>query len=126
MNPKMKKLLIGLASVLLAVALIVVAPVSRIVYGIYDANRTKTILQQLEEEANAPQGEQVNDFHKQAYLSTAQETEGDKTVEKIDLLVLTSDSGYELTYYERTVSGGSAHTSEYFHMTGAYTREAIC
>ena len=123
MNPKMKKFLIGLASVLLAVALIVVAPVSRIVYGIYDANRTKTILQQLEAEANAPQGEQVNDFHKQAYLSTAQETQGEKTVEKIDLLVLTSDSGYELTYYERTVSGGSAHTSEYFHMTGSYTRD---
>jgi len=123
MNPKMKKLLIGLASVLLAVALIAVAPVSRIVYGIYDANRTKTILQQLEEEANAPAGEQVNDFHKQAYLSTAQETQGDKTVEKIDLLVLTSDSGYELTYYERTVNGGSAHTSEYFHMTGTYTRD---
>ena len=36
MNPKMKKLLIGLASVLLAVALIVVAPVSRIVYEIYN------------------------------------------------------------------------------------------
>ena len=123
MNPKMKKLLIGLASVLLAVALIAVAPVSRIVYGIYDSNRTKTILKQLEEEANAPEGEQVNDFHKQAYLSTAQETQGDKTVEKIDLLVLTSDSGYELTYYERTVNGGSAHTSEYFHMTGAYTRD---
>ena len=66
MNPKMKKFLIGLASVLLAVALIAVAPVSRIVYGIYDANRTKTILQQLEEEANAPQGEQVNDSHKKA------------------------------------------------------------
>ena len=123
MNPKMKKSLIGFASILLAVALIAVAPVSRIVYGIYDANRTKTILKQLEAENAAHQGEQVNDFHKQAYLSTAQETEGDKTVEKIDLLVLTSDSGYELTYYERTVSGGSSHTSEYFHMTGAYTRD---
>ena len=54
MNPKMKKFLIGLASVLLAVALIAVAPVSRIVYGIYDANRTKTILKQLEAEATAP------------------------------------------------------------------------
>ena len=54
MNPKMKKILIGLASILLAVALIAVAPVSRIVYGIYDANRTKTILKQLEAEATAP------------------------------------------------------------------------
>ena len=123
MNPKMKKLLIGLASVLLAVALIVVAPVSRIVYGIYDANRTKTILQQLEAEANAPQGEQVNDFHKQAYLSTAQETEGDKTVEKIDLLVLTSESIYEIIHYERTVDGEKAYTSDYFRMRGNYTRE---
>lgn len=123
MNTKIKKLLIGFASLLLVVALIVIAPVSRIVYAIYDSNRTNAILQQLEAEANAPQGEQVNDFYKQAYLSTAQETDGGKTIDKIDLLVLTSDSGYELTYYERTENGGSAYTSEYFHMTGAYTRE---
>ena len=123
MNPKMKKFLIGLASVLLAVALIVVAPVSRIVYGIYDANRTKTILQQLEAEATAPQGEQVNDFHKQAFLSQSQETEGSKTVETIEMLVLTSESIYEIIYYERTVDGEKAYTSDYFRMRGNYTRE---
>ena len=123
MNTKMNKLLMGLASLLLVAALIVVAPISRIVYGIYDTNRTNEILKQLEEEANGAGEVTVNDFHKQAYFSTAEETEGDKTMEKIDLLVLTSDSGYELTYYERTVSGGSSYTSEYFHMTGSYTRE---
>ena len=122
MNTKMKKLLTGVASLLLVVALIVVAPISRIVYGIYDANRTNEILAQLEAEEKGDGEVAVNDFHKQAYFSTAQETDGDKTVEKIDLLVLTSDSGYELTYYERTVAGGSSYTSEYFRMTGAYTR----
>ena len=123
MNTKMKKLLTGVASLLLVVALIAVAPISRIVYGIYDANRTNEILAQLEAEEKGDGEVAVNDFHKQAYFSTAQETDGDKTVEKIDLLVLTSDSGYELTYYERTVAGGSSYTSEYFHMTGSYTRE---
>ena len=124
MKTNMKKVLIGFASLLVAVALILIAPISRLVYGIYDANRTNTILQQLEAEANAPQQEAtVNNFHKQAYLSSTQETDGGKTVETIHLLVLTSDSGYELSYYERVVEGETSYTTEYFHMTGSYTRE---
>ena len=123
MNSKMKKVLVGFASLLVAVALIAIAPVSRLVYAIYDSNRTNTILRQMEEEANAPEGPAVNDFHKQAYMSASQETDGSKTVDKIDLLVLTSDSAYELTYYERIVEGASSYTSEYFHMTGTYTRD---
>ena len=123
MNPKMKKVLIGFASLLVAVALIAVAPVSRIVYSIYDVNRTNDILAQMEAEENAPKGPEVNDFHKQAYMMSAQETEGDKTIDKIDLLVLTSDSDYELTYYERIQTGTTSYTAEYFHMTGTYARE---
>ena len=123
MNTKMKKTLIVLASLLVAVALIAIAPVSRLVYAIYDANRTSTILKQMEAEANASQGAEVNNFHKQAYLSTTEETDGGKTIEKINLLVLTSDSEYELNYYERVVEGDTSFTSEYFRMSGAYTRE---
>ena len=126
MNKIMKKVLTGVLALLVFVALIVCAPVSRIVYSIYDNNRTSEILAQLEAEEKAAQASQstaVNTFHKQAYLNKSEETSGDGKVEITHLLVLTSDSGYELTYYERTVSGGSAHTSEYFHMTGAYTRD---
>ena len=124
MKTNMKKVLIGFASLLVAVALILIAPISRLVYGIYDANRTNTILQQLEAEANAPQQEAtVNNFHKQAYLSSTQETDGGKTVETIHLLVLTSEKDYEINYYERVVEGENSFTSEYFRMTGAYTRE---
>ena len=57
------------------------------------------------------------------YFSESQETDGGKTVEKLDLLVLTSDSGYELSFYERVTEGETSYTSEYFHMTGSYTRE---
>ena len=128
MNTKLKKVLIGFAALLVAVALIAIAPVSRIVYAIYDANRTNTILKQLEAEAGGSQGSnpgdaEVNTFHKQAYLGRTQETVDGKTVEKIDLLVLTSESGYELSYYERVETATTSYTSEYFHMTGSYTRE---
>lgn len=39
MNTKLKKVLLGFAALLVAVALIAIAPISRIVYAIYDANR---------------------------------------------------------------------------------------
>ena len=123
MNTKMKKLLMGFASLLLAVALIVVAPISRIVYGIYDTNRTNEILKQLEAEANDTGEVTANDFHKQAFLSTSQETDGGKTVEKMNVLTLTSDSVCELSYYERIVEGSASYTSRYFHMTCGYTRD---
>jgi len=125
MNTKMKKVLSGVLSLLVFVALIAIAPVSRIVYSIYDTNRTNEILAQLEAEENNkdPETPVVNDFHKQAYLTTTEETDGDKTVETIHLLVLTSDNAYELNYYERVVKGESSYTAEYFRMTGAYTRE---
>ncbi len=123
MNPKLKKGLICLGSFLVVVALIAIAPISRLVYSVYDASRTKTILQQLENEANAQDGPVVNDFHKQAYLMSAQDTDGGKTVNRMDLLVLTSDSTYELSCYEWVEDGSTSYTSEYFHMTGAYTRD---
>ena len=128
MNTKLKKVLIGFLSLLVFVALIAFAPISRLVYLIYDTNRTNDILAQLEAEAGnsqgtTPGGTEVNTFHKQAYLFKTQETVDGKTVEKIDLLVLTSDSGYELSYYERVETGTGSFTSEYFHMTGSYTRE---
>jgi len=126
MNSKMKKILIGVLCLLVFVALVVCAPVSRLVYSIYDNNRTNEILAQLEAEKAAAQESEstaVNTFHKQAYLTTAEETDGDKKVETTHLLVLTSENTYELNFYERTVKGESAYTSEYFRMTGAYTRE---
>lgn len=126
MNSKMKKILIGVLCLLVFVALVVCAPVSRLVYSIYDSNRTNEILAQLEAEKAAAQESEsttVNTFHKQAYLTTAEETDGDKKVETTHLLVLTSENTYELNFYERTVKGESAYTSEYFRMTGAYTRE---
>ena len=123
MNQKIKKLLIGVVPFLLAVVFIAVAPISRTVYTIYDSNRTKNILRELEAEENAKNGSVVNDFHKQAYYSDSQDTVDGKQVEKIDLLVLTSDDDYELTYYERVVDGDASYTAEYFHMTGNYTRE---
>ena len=54
MNTKMKKVLTGFASLLVIVALIAIAPVSRIIYSIYDTNRTNEILAQLEAEATRP------------------------------------------------------------------------
>jgi len=124
MKTNMKKVLSGVLALLVFVALVAFAPVSRLVYSIYDTNRTNEILAQLEAEKNASQeGTAVNNFHKQAYLTTAEETDGDKTVETVHLLVLTSDSAYELNYYERVIKGDSSYTSEYFRMTGAYTRE---
>ena len=124
MNKKMKKVLTGVLALLVFVALIICAPVSRIVYSIYDNNRTNEILAQLEAEENAPQETaDVNTFHKQAYLTTGEETSGDKKLETTHLLVLTSENTYELNFYERTVIGESSYTSEYFRMTGAYTRE---
>ena len=126
MNKKLKKILIGVLCLLVFVALVVCAPVSRTLYSIYDNNRTNEILAQLEAEKNAAQASEstaVNTFHKQAYLTTAEETDGDKKVETTHLLVLTSENTYELNFYERTVTGESSYTSEYFRMTGAYTRE---
>ena len=128
MNTKLKKVLLGFAALLVAVALIAIAPISRIVYAIYDANRTNTILQQLEAEAGGsqdatPGDSAANIFHKQAYLGRTQETVDGKMIEKIDLLVLTSENGYELSYYERVETDTTSYTSEYFHMTGSYTRE---
>ncbi len=124
MKTNVKKVLLGLASLLLTVALIVIAPVSRLVYGIYDANRTNTILKQLEAEENASNSQdvQVNDFRKQAFYATTQDADGGKTVEKMDLLVLTSDSDYEISYYERIVDGSTSYTARFFHMMGKYTR----
>ena len=125
MNTNMKKVLSGVLSLLVFVALIIFAPVSRIVYSIYDTNRTNEILAQLEAEANKG-GEEtpvVNDFRKQAFFQETHETDGGKTIEIIELLVLTSESGYELSYYERVTEGENAYTAEYFHMTGSYTRE---
>ena len=126
MNKKLKKVLTGVLALLVFVALIIVAPVSRTLYSIYDTNRTNEILAQLEAEKAAAQTKEstaVNTFHKQAYLTTSEETDGDKKVETTHLLVLTSENTYELNFYERTVKGGSSYTSEYFRMTGAYTRE---
>jgi len=125
MKTNMKKVLSGVLALLVFVALVAFAPVSRIVYSIYDTNRTNEILAQLEADADKG-GEDppvVNDFRKQAYLTTSKETDGDKTVEITHLLVLTSDSAYELNYYERVVKGESSYTAEYFRMTGSYTRE---
>ena len=126
MNKKMKKVLTGVLALLVFVALIVCAPVSRTLYSIYDTNRTNEILAQLEAEKNAAQASEstaVNTFHKQAYLTSSEETSGDKKIETTHLLVLTSENTYELNFYERTVKGESSYTSEYFRMTGAYTRE---
>ena len=125
MKTNMKKVLSGVLALLVFVALVAFAPVSRIVYSIYDTNRTNEILAQLEAEANAtePEAPPVEVFHKQAFFSETHETDGGKTIEKIDLLVLTAENGYELSYYERITEGESSYTSEYFHMTGAYTRE---
>ena len=126
MNKKTKKVLTGVLALLVFVALVVCAPVSRLVYSIYDGNRTDKILAQLEAEEMAAQKNDtaaVNNFHKQAYLTAAEETNGDAKLETTHLLVLTSENTYELNYYERTVKGDSAFTSEYFRMTGAYTRE---
>jgi len=126
MNKKLKKVLIGVLCLLAFVALVVCAPVSRTLYSIYDTNRTNEILAQLEAEKNAAQASEstaVNTFHKQAYLTTSEENSGDKKVETTHLLVLTSENTYELNFYERVVQGESSYTSEYFRMTGAYTRE---
>lgn len=125
MKTNMKKVLSGVLALLVFVALVALAPVSRLVYSIYDTNRTNEILAQLEAEANAtePEAPPAEIFHKQAFFKETHETDGGKTIEKIDLLVLTSDSGYELSYYERVVEGENSYTSEYFHMTGSYTRE---
>ncbi len=126
MNKKMKKVLTGVLALLVFVALVVCAPVSRLVYSIYDGNRTDKILAQLEAEEMAAQKNDtaaVNNFHKQAYLTTNEETSGDKKLETTHLLVLTSENTYELNFYERTVIGDRSYTSEYFRMTGAYTRE---
>jgi len=104
MNKKMKKVLTGVLALLVFVALVVCAPVSRIVYSIYDTNRTNEILAQLEAEKNAAQASEstaVNNFHKQAYLTKAEETSGDKKIETTHLLVLTSADTYELNFYER-------------------------
>ena len=125
MKTNMKKVLSGVLALLVFVALVAIAPVSRIVYSIYDTNRTNEILAQLEADANAtePEAPPVEVFHKQAFFSETHETDGGKTIEKIDLLVLTAENGYELSYYERITEGESSYTSEYFHMTGSYTRE---
>ena len=126
MNKKLKKILIGVLCLLVFVALVVCAPVSRTLYSIYDNNRTNEILAQLEAEKAAAQSKEstaVNTFHKQAYLTTSEETSGDKKLETTHLLVLTSENTYELNFYERTVIGDRSYTSEYFRMTGAYTRE---
>ena len=48
MNKKLKKTLIGVLCLLVFVALVVCAPVSRSLYSIYDTNRTNEILAQLE------------------------------------------------------------------------------
>ena len=122
MKAKMKKVLTGILALLVFVALIVCAPVSRLVYSIYDTNRTNEILAQLEERENAEQESEstaVTNFHKQAYLTTAEETSGDKKLETTHLLVLTSENTYELNFYARTVLADRTYTSEYFRMTGA-------
>ena len=70
MNTNMKKVLSGVLALLVFVALVALAPVSRLVYSIYDTNRTNEILAQLEAEANAtePEAPPAEIFHKQAFL----------------------------------------------------------
>ena len=126
MNKKTKKVLTGVLALLVFVGLIICAPVSRTLYSIYDSKRTNEILAQMEAEEKAAQAgdsQAVNTFHKQAYLTTSEETSGDKKIETAHLLVLTSENTYELNFYERTVIGDRSFTSEYFRMTGAYTRD---
>ena len=126
MNNKLKKVLIGILTLLVFAVLVVCAPISRTVYSIYDNNRTAEILAQLEAEKNASQESDstaVNTFHKQAYLTLSEETNGDRKLETTHLLVLTSENTYELNFYERTVTDTTSFTSEYFRMSGTYTRE---
>ena len=76
MNKKIKNILTGVLALVVFVALVVCAPVSRFIYGIYDNNRTNEILAQLEEAAKAAEQEApvVSDYQKRAYFKQTYET----------------------------------------------------
>ena len=58
MNDKLKKGLLITAASVVFVGLIAIAPFSRIVYAIWDKNRTDAIIKELEDKKNNSGGEE--------------------------------------------------------------------
>ncbi len=114
MNDKLKKGLLITAASVVFVGLIAIAPFSRIVYAIWDKNRTDAIIKELEDKKNNSGGEEEQkDVVRKAFYT------GSENGYTFDCLVLVDETNYELTHYERSETATLLH----YHTQGEYTIE---
>ncbi|MCQ2772358.1 MAG: hypothetical protein MJ238_03675 [Bacilli bacterium] len=119
MKKALKETLIIAGSSVAAIGLIFSGGISRLVYSIYDGIRTKDIISRFENGKTDVGPVEKESFHKQVYMTIKEE--GDKKT--TDLLVFTAKDKYELTHYEEITTASSSYSSDFFHMSGDYSRE---
>ena len=112
MNNKMKKALLIAACAIVTVGLIAAAPISRLVYTIYDTIRTNGIIRDLENKKNNKDNdEEEKEVNRKAFYKGS--TDG----YTFDFLALIDDKNFELAHYERTENATTVH----YQTQGEYT-----
>ena len=112
MNNKMKKALLIAACAIVTVGLIAAAPISRLVYTIYDTIRTNGIIRDLENKKNNKDNEEEEkEVNRKAFYK------GSADGYTFDFLALIDDKNFELAHYERTENATTVH----YQTQGEYT-----
>ena len=112
MNNKMKKALLIAACAIVTVGLIAAAPISRLVYTIYDTIRTNGIIRDLENKKNNKDNdEEEKEVNRKAFYK------GSADGYTFDFLALIDDKNFELAHYERTENATTVH----YQTQGEYT-----
>ena len=112
MNNKMKKALLIAACAIVTVGLIAAAPISRLVYTIYDTIRTNGIIRDLENKKNNKDNdEEEKEVNRKAFYN------GSADGYTFDFLALIDDKNFELAHYERTENATTVH----YQTQGEYT-----
>ena len=112
MNDKIKKALLIAACAIVTVGLIAAAPISRLVYTIYDTIRTNGIIRDLENKKNNKDNdEEEKEVNRKAFYK------GSADGYTFDFLALIDDKNFELAHYERTENATTVH----YQTQGEYT-----
>ena len=112
MNNKIKKALLIAACAIVTVGLIAAAPISRLVYTIYDTIRTNGIIRDLENKKNNKDNdEEEKEVNRKAFYK------GSADGYTFDFLALIDDKNFELAHYERTENATTVH----YQTQGEYT-----
>ena len=108
----MKKALLIAACAIVTVGLIAAAPISRLVYTIYDTIRTNGIIRDLENKKNNKDNdEEEKEVNRKAFYK------GSADGYTFDFLALIDDKNFELAHYERTENATTVH----YQTQGEYT-----